>query len=195
MSRRTDASATNLGDLMKIRVTRSTGLLAVTLAVVACSSSSGSGPIGAVDSGADAGVSAHGNDDGGSNGDAAAATDTGGSAVDSGATEDAADSASATSPYAVSCSASSMSCPGTPLVCEKFGFGGGAVSAYACTKTCTATSDCGTSPAGFPPVECRQFTTSMFCVLTCDATSATSCPSPLKCVANGGQAVGICVTL
>jgi hypothetical protein len=34
-----------------------------------------------------------------------------------------------------------------------------------------------------------------FCVITCDPTSATSCPSPLKCAADQGQTKGLCVSL
>jgi hypothetical protein len=98
------------------------------------------------------------------------------------------------SPYAVSCSAASSTCPDTGLVCQKFTFGGGAIDGYACTQTCTTTTDCGTSPAGFPPVACVPFTTGSFCVLSCDPTSATSCPNPLKCAADEGQP-GLCVTL
>jgi hypothetical protein len=180
-----------------VYVVRISAMTTLAAAVIACSSSSSSSsnPAGTGDPGVDAGTSQN-NHDSGAPTDAGHSVDTGAPPGDSGnGGVDAADAAPATSPYAVSCSAASQTCPGTPLVCQKFSFGGGAVSTYACTKTCTATTDCGTSPAGFPPVECLQFTTSKYCVLACDATSATSCPSPLKCVANGGQAVGICVTL
>jgi hypothetical protein len=105
------------------------------------------------------------------------------------------DSSAQSSPYAVSCASASSTCPGTPLVCQEFTFGGGAIDGYACTQTCTTTADCGTSPAGFPPVVCQPFTTSSFCVLSCDPTSATSCPNPLKCAADEGQPTGLCVTL
>lgn len=179
-----------------VYVARISVLVAVAVVVVACSSSSSSSnPTGTGNPGVDAGGAQNSHDSGVAS-DAGLASDTSAPRVDSGnGGVDAADAAVDTSPYAVSCSASSQTCPGTPLVCQKFSFGGGAVNTYACTKTCTATTDCGTSPAGFPPVECLQFTTSKYCVLACDATSATSCPSPLKCVANGGQPVGICVTL
>ena len=177
-------------------VARSSAMAMAAIVVVACSSSSSSSsssnPAGNGDPRVDAGDTQSSHDSGAAI-DAGHAVDTGAPPVDSG--NGGVDAAVNTSPYAVSCSAASQTCPGTPLVCQKFSFGGGAVNTYACTKTCTATTDCGTSPAGFPPVECLQFTTSKYCVLACDATSATSCPSPLKCVANGGQPVGICVTL
>ncbi len=98
------------------------------------------------------------------------------------------------SPYSVSCTSPSAACAGTPLVCESFGFGGGAITGYACTKTCTQTTDCGAAPAGFGAVACETFTTGGLCVLTCDASSATSCPAPQKCAADEGQALGICVS-
>jgi hypothetical protein len=75
-----------------------------------------------------------------------------------------------------------------------FTFGGGAIDAYACTQTCTTTADCAPSPGSFP-VTCEPFTTGGFCVLSCDPTSTTSCPSPLECVADEGQPTGLCVTL
>jgi hypothetical protein len=104
------------------------------------------------------------------------------------------DSSVASSPYAVSCSSASSTCPGTPLVCQKFTFGGGAIDTYACTQTCTTTADCAPSPGSFP-VTCEPFTTGGLCVLSCDPTSTTSCPSPLECVADEGQPTGLCVTL
>jgi len=99
------------------------------------------------------------------------------------------------SPYTTACSASSMACPGTPLVCEKFSFGGGAITTYACSQLCTSTTDC--NAATDPAIQCAAATVGSFCVITCDATSTspTACPSPLKCVADQGQTVGFCVTL
>jgi hypothetical protein len=89
-----------------------------------------------------------------------------------------------------------MTCPDTGLICEKFSFGGGAITTYACTQTCASTAGCGTAPAGYT-VQCLPFTTESFCVVTCDPTSTNpdACPSPMKCVANEGQPVGICVSL
>lgn len=94
--------------------------------------------------------------------------------------------------YATTCSASSQACPNTPLVCQNFSFGGGAINGYACTQTCSSTSDC--QAPGDPAVQCLPFTTSHFCVITCDATSTTNtCPGSAKCVADPGK-VGICVS-
>jgi hypothetical protein len=94
--------------------------------------------------------------------------------------------------YDTPCSATSMTCSGTPLICQAFSFGGGAITGYACSMTCTTTPDCGAS--NDPAVHCLPFTTASFCVLTCDPNSATSCPSPLKCTADQGQPIGICVS-
>jgi hypothetical protein len=130
-----------------------------------------------------------------SNKDSAASEDSGNPSEDEGGSNDAAsapDSAQA-SPYAVSCTAASSTCPGTPLVCQSFGFGGGAITGYACTQTCSSVSDCGAAPAGFS-LACQAYTTGGFCVITCDPSSATSCPSPLECTADEGQAQGICVS-
>jgi hypothetical protein len=118
-------------------------------------------------------------------------------AAETGAPEAAAPEAGAdasSSFYDTACSASSMTCPDTPLICQKFSFGGGAISTYACTKPCSSVGDCDTTD---PTVQCLPFTTSGFCVIVCDATSTspTACPGPLKCVANGGSTIGICVTL
>lgn len=95
------------------------------------------------------------------------------------------------SPYDTACTASAMTCPNTGLVCQMFSFGGGAITGYACTQTCTTTADC-QDPSN-PAVQCLPFTTGSFCVITCDASSATSCPGSLQCVANQGQ-TGICVS-
>jgi hypothetical protein len=96
------------------------------------------------------------------------------------------------SPYDTTCSSSSMTCPNTGLICQKFSFGSGAINGYACTKTCTSTADC--MAPGEPAVQCLPFTTSSFCVITCDATSSTStCPGSAQCVANSGQ-TGICIS-
>jgi hypothetical protein len=93
--------------------------------------------------------------------------------------------------YDTTCSSSSLTCPNTPLICQKFSFGGGAINGYACTQTCSSTSDC--LAPGDPAVQCLPFTTAHFCVITCDATSTTNtCPGSAQCVADPGN-VGICV--
>lgn len=85
-----------------------------------------------------------------------------------------------------------MTCPNTPLVCQTFSFGGGAISGYACTQTCTTTADC--QAPNDSTVQCLPFSTSSYCVITCDASSSmNTCPGSLECVANPGQ-TGICVT-
>jgi hypothetical protein len=113
--------------------------------------------------------------------------DAGGDAGGSSGSSSGGGADAATSPYDTSCTASSMTCPNTGLICQKFSFGGGAINGYACTQTCTSTTDC--MAPGDPAVQCLPFTTGSFCVITC----STSCPGALQCVANPGQ-TGICVS-
>jgi hypothetical protein len=179
------------------------------LVFVACSSSSSgtSHPGGSDDAGSSSSRDASGDAatpglDAGSGQDSSAA-DAGGGALpdagtdDAGATDasDAASAADASSPYATSCSTKGSVCAGTGLVCNSFGFGGGAITGYACTETCTTSDDCTSVAEGALTVACTPFTTGSFCVISCDPNSKTSCPSPLECAADEGQATGLCVTL
>jgi hypothetical protein len=186
-------------------------LLALTVSsVAACSSSSGGGASTSPDDAGGDGSStqspdsaATSSDDATTQVDARSPEIDSGSAGETGAQADAdqGDDANVTvesagpSPYAEACM-SSMTCTVVGLTCQKFSFGGGAINGYACSQTCQTANDCATSPSGTAPSQCLQFTTSKFCVLTCDANSTDPavCPSPLKCAADQ-NAQGICVNL